>query len=92
MFFCAQTSLTAEDFLKMHRSARDRFEFTPPRRWVFWDFGQGTLRDSPSSDEKYVLRRSFEELLRDHGAEISIPLLTNLVLWLRQRLGGDFSG
>ena len=92
MFFTARTSLSVEDFKRMHKTALDRYEFTHPRYWVFWDFGNSALSETLTPNDSYSLRRAFERLLQKHGAEISVPLLTNLVLWLGQQLGDEFSG
>ncbi len=92
MFFAAQTNLTADDFFKLHKGARDQYEFMKASSWVFWPFGEEATKDATSDNDRYALRRSFEELLNAKGDTMSIPLLTNMVLWLRQRVGESFSG
>lgn len=92
IFFSARTLLTLENLRTMRGGAPDKFESTYSRSWVFWDFGSSALTDTVSENDLYGLRRSFDELLKQHGDKMSVPLLTNVVLWLRQRLGHDFSG
>ena len=92
MFFIAHTSLTAREYRELHRTARDKYEFASPRSWIFCPFGEAALKETLSEDDKYSLKRTFEDLLINKGNSISVPLLTNLVLWLRQRLGTEFDG
>ncbi len=87
MFFSANTDLTKEDFIRLHKGATDRYEFTRKGKgWVFWDFSEGR-KNSLNENEKYILRNSFENLIKLHSNRISLPLLTILVLWIKSKIG-----
>jgi len=89
MFFEAHTTLTKEQLLNLHKDAVDSWEFQR-RGWVFWPFDEAVLANGPVNKGRFELRQQFEALLRQEGHRISIPLLTNIVLWMLSKLGGSF--
>jgi hypothetical protein len=93
LFFAAHTHLTEREFLIKHNKAIDRWEFC--RRgagWVFWDFGTEALSQRPDDQQKHMLRTTFDNLITAHGPRMSLPLVTNIALWMGTKLGSDWFG
>lgn len=88
MFFEAHTNLTKEEILRLHKSATDKWEFKT-KGWVFWPFGEFSQTPNVLLTGHYEFRRQFEKLLEQEGYRISIPLLTNIILWVKKKLGSE---
>lgn len=86
IFYELHTNLTREEIQDRRKIARDRWESSPNiKKWYFWNCGHA--RPNPDEHGRQKLRVKFGELLSEQGHRISIPLLTNLVLWMQSRLG-----
>jgi hypothetical protein len=83
MFLTATVNVTESEVTRRWKHAREQWEATS---LVFYSFGRtafGPL-NSPNSAHEFLLRvDGFVDEFIDH---MSIPLLTNLALWVRSRL------
>lgn len=88
-FFIGRTKLTAGEFRERHHGAPDNWEFRHARGWVFWKLDQEAIADSLDERGRHRFTSSIEALLREEGQEMSLPLLTNLALWMHVKLAND---
>lgn len=83
LFFVSRTRLSANDFRKKWREAKDRYE---SRALIFFDFGRLATCDLNDGGIQHDFRSCFDALLDRHFNKLSIPLWTHLALWQRYRL------
>lgn len=92
MFFAARTTLTKEQLLKRHPNAIDEWEFhgrSRQKQWAFWEFPNDILRtDSSSHQRSGRIAECARDMFSTLGRNMSMPLRTNVLLWLRRELGG----
>jgi len=82
IFFCAQSDFTERDILQACKRARDRHEFAKVR---IFPLGKFATRALHTFDDAQSLSSEVDRLLDRIWNEASIPLLTALALWVRQK-------
>jgi hypothetical protein len=86
LFFSTTLNIAASDLRRRFRKAEHRYETSRIRLFEF----RTALHEAPIEEEKpgyyWSLLSEFTQCLELYGKQMSLPALTNLVLWLKRKL------
>jgi len=85
LFFSMQTILTTMDIQKRWSKAKDKWE---NKTLEFHHFDKFILNPLSSEKEQDNFQTEIDELFNKYGAKMSLPLITNLALWIRYKKNG----
>lgn len=83
MFIFAKMNLSEKELLRRRRDARDKWE---AKNLVFFHFGKIAYEDLTKKSKVHGFLCKVDEFIDKYIEESSIPLLTNLALWVEYRL------
>ena len=86
LFFSTTLDITANELRETFRKAEHRYETSQIKLFEF----RSTLHRMPAEKEKpeyyWSLMNEFTQCLKQFGKQMSLPALTNLVLWFKYKL------
>jgi hypothetical protein len=85
LFFSMQTTLTTKEVQERWSKAKDKWE---NKTLEFHRFDKFILNPLNSDDEQRDFQTQIDSLFNRYGAKMSLPLITNLALWIRFKRNG----
>ncbi|MFS0750390.1 hypothetical protein [Oceanobacillus sp. 1P07AA] len=79
MFFSMQVNLSEIELKNKWKLAKDKWE---TKKLIFYTFDEYILNPITQKESK-IFETHINQLLNDYGNKMSIPLLTNLALWIK---------
>ncbi len=83
MFFCGKTDLSEKEIKERWKYARDKWE---SKNLIFFHFGKSAYEDLTQKGKIHKFLCKIDDFLDKYMEKSSIPLLTNLALWVKYRL------
>lgn len=86
IFFTMQTSLTLQEIRERWSEAEDKWESKALKEF---HFPQEVLHPLDTDAKRKVFERAITEMFEKIGGNMSLPLLTNLALWIKMKREGN---
>lgn len=86
MFFIMNTTLTKNELIDKWKSAKDKWE---NKQIEFFHFDESIFNPLKTIEEQESFQSQINDLFNKLGQKMSLPLLTNIALWIKYKQNGN---